>query len=346
MGFCIFGNVAVAAHHLRRRSIARVAIVDWDVHHGNGTQSAFYENGDVLTISLHQDGCFPPGSGGVDDNGEGAGAGANINVPLPRGGGRGRLRGRLRARGRAGARALRARLPARRERPRRERDGSARAHADALRRLPRADGADAGRGRAAVRRPARDRARGRLLVGLRAVLRSRDRRGALGHRERRRGSDARASCARRAATSSSRTRMRRSRAASRSSSSCPPSRPRPSARAAPARRGQSSSMIENIATSRRPGPSARRECLRRMPSKRRADAGDRAPRALVARVGLELHAGRAEDVEGVLEQQQLGGRVEARAAPGVAVPGASRSRCGRPPVRCRGSSTSPRRRRR
>jgi acetoin utilization deacetylase AcuC-like enzyme len=90
MGFCIFGNVAVAAHHLRGpRGVARVAIVDFDVHHGNGTQSAFYTDGDVLTISLHQDGCFPPGSGTVEENGEGAGAGANLNVPLPRGGGRG-----------------------------------------------------------------------------------------------------------------------------------------------------------------------------------------------------------------------------------------------------------------
>jgi acetoin utilization deacetylase AcuC-like enzyme len=80
----------VAAHHLRSaRGVARVAIVDWDVHHGNGTQSAFYDDGDVLTISLHQDGCFPPGSGTVEENGEGAGAGANVNVPLPRGGGRG-----------------------------------------------------------------------------------------------------------------------------------------------------------------------------------------------------------------------------------------------------------------
>jgi acetoin utilization deacetylase AcuC-like enzyme len=90
MGFCLFGNVAVAAHHLRSaRGVARVAIVDWDVHHGNGTQSAFYADGDVLTISLHQDGCFPPGSGSVEENGEGEGAGANVNVPLPRGGGRG-----------------------------------------------------------------------------------------------------------------------------------------------------------------------------------------------------------------------------------------------------------------
>ena len=90
MGFCLFGNVSVAAHHLRQaRGLARVAIVDWDVHHGNGTQSAFYDDPSVLTISLHQDGCFPLFSGAVEDNGEGAGAGANINIPLPRGGGRG-----------------------------------------------------------------------------------------------------------------------------------------------------------------------------------------------------------------------------------------------------------------
>jgi acetoin utilization deacetylase AcuC-like enzyme len=90
MGFCIFGNAALAALHLRSaRGVARVAIVDWDVHHGNGTQAAFYSEPDVLTISLHQDGCFPPGSGPVEENGEGKGAGANINVPLPRGGGRG-----------------------------------------------------------------------------------------------------------------------------------------------------------------------------------------------------------------------------------------------------------------
>ena len=89
--------------HARCAASARVAIVDWDVHHGNGTQSAFYENPTVLTISLHQDGCFPQRSGGVDENGEGAGEGANINVPLPRGGGRRRLRGGLRARRRAGA---------------------------------------------------------------------------------------------------------------------------------------------------------------------------------------------------------------------------------------------------
>jgi acetoin utilization deacetylase AcuC-like enzyme len=90
MGFCIFGNAAIAAHHaLDVRGLERVAVIDWDVHHGNGTESAFYADPRVLTISLHQDNCFPPGSGPVERTGEGPGEGFNINVPLPPGSGDG-----------------------------------------------------------------------------------------------------------------------------------------------------------------------------------------------------------------------------------------------------------------
>jgi acetoin utilization deacetylase AcuC-like enzyme len=90
MGFCLFGNAALAAHHARAaRGLERVAIVDWDVHHGNGTQAAFYADPSVLTISLHQDSCFPPGSGTIEEQGEGPGHGYNINVPLPPGSGDG-----------------------------------------------------------------------------------------------------------------------------------------------------------------------------------------------------------------------------------------------------------------
>jgi acetoin utilization deacetylase AcuC-like enzyme len=90
MGFCLFGNVALAALHARAvRGLERIAIVDWDVHHGNGTQSAFYADPSVLTISLHQDDNFPPDSGHLEENGEGDGEGYNINVPLPPGCGNG-----------------------------------------------------------------------------------------------------------------------------------------------------------------------------------------------------------------------------------------------------------------
>ena len=87
-GFCIFGNTALAALHARQaRGLSRVAIVDWDVHHGNGTEHAFYEDPSVLTISIHQDNNFPPESGAITDVGSGAGEGYNINVPLPSGSG-------------------------------------------------------------------------------------------------------------------------------------------------------------------------------------------------------------------------------------------------------------------
>ena len=61
MGFCLFGNVAIAIMHGRAaHGLGRVATVDWDVHHGNGTQAAFYHDRETLTISLHQDNLFPP----------------------------------------------------------------------------------------------------------------------------------------------------------------------------------------------------------------------------------------------------------------------------------------------
>jgi acetoin utilization deacetylase AcuC-like enzyme len=89
-GFCIFGNTALAALHAREeRGAERVAIVDWDVHHGNGTEHAFYEDGSVLTISLHQDNLYPADSGRVEDTGSGAGEGSTLNIPLPPGSGNG-----------------------------------------------------------------------------------------------------------------------------------------------------------------------------------------------------------------------------------------------------------------
>ena len=87
-GFCIFANTALAAVHARQaRGLSRVAIVDWDVHHGNGTEHAFYEDPTVLTISIHQDSNYPPNSGAIGDTGAGKGKGFNINVPLPPGSG-------------------------------------------------------------------------------------------------------------------------------------------------------------------------------------------------------------------------------------------------------------------
>ncbi len=85
-GFCIFSNIGIAIRHLRDRfGIGRVAVVDFDVHHGNGTETIFYEDAQTLTISLHQDGLYPVGRGGLEDAGMGDAAGKNINVPLPPG---------------------------------------------------------------------------------------------------------------------------------------------------------------------------------------------------------------------------------------------------------------------
>jgi acetoin utilization deacetylase AcuC-like enzyme len=87
MGFCVFNNVAVAVEALRSEArLERIAIVDWDVHHGNGTQHLFESERDVLFASLHQ---FPfyPGTGALDEQGGGAGLGATVNLPLPAGSG-------------------------------------------------------------------------------------------------------------------------------------------------------------------------------------------------------------------------------------------------------------------
>jgi acetoin utilization deacetylase AcuC-like enzyme len=87
-GFCLFNNIGVAIQHARHaRGLRRIAVVDFDVHHGNGTETGFYEDAEVLTISVHQDGWYPAGRGSRDDNGAGPGAGANINIPLPAGSG-------------------------------------------------------------------------------------------------------------------------------------------------------------------------------------------------------------------------------------------------------------------
>ena len=87
MGFCLLNNIAIAAEYLiRQYHLQRLAIVDLDLHHGNGTQDIFWARDDVLYISIHQS-PFYPGTGHVDDIGEGAGTGWTANVPLPPGSG-------------------------------------------------------------------------------------------------------------------------------------------------------------------------------------------------------------------------------------------------------------------
>ncbi len=88
MGFCIFNNGVLAALHARLiHEVDRIAFVDWDVHHGNGTEHAFWDDPNTLTISVRQDRLYPLGSGLLEHRGGGAGLGYNLNVPLPAGSG-------------------------------------------------------------------------------------------------------------------------------------------------------------------------------------------------------------------------------------------------------------------
>ncbi|MGF1471168.1 MAG: histone deacetylase [Rubrobacteraceae bacterium] len=82
MGFCLLNHAAVAAEYARFRGLERIAILDWDVHHGNGTQDIFYVDGEVLYLSAHQS-PFYPGTGAVRETGQGEGRGFTVNVPLP-----------------------------------------------------------------------------------------------------------------------------------------------------------------------------------------------------------------------------------------------------------------------
>lgn len=88
MGFCFLANIPLAIERAKQQfNIERIAVIDWDVHHGNGTQHIYWQRPDVLAISLHQDGCFPAGYSGENDIGEGAGTGYNMNIPLLAGAG-------------------------------------------------------------------------------------------------------------------------------------------------------------------------------------------------------------------------------------------------------------------
>ncbi|HLR61385.1 MAG TPA: class II histone deacetylase [Lentibacillus sp.] len=86
MGFCLFNNVAIAAKYARRKyGLKRILVLDWDVHHGNGTERAFENDSDVLFISIHQENIFPKGRGEITYSGKGDGEGYNVNIELPAG---------------------------------------------------------------------------------------------------------------------------------------------------------------------------------------------------------------------------------------------------------------------
>ena len=85
-GFCLLSNISIAVEAaFAEKKAARIAVLDWDVHHGNGTESIFYDRADVLTVSIHQERNYPSDTGFFNARGEGAGEKANLNIPLPPG---------------------------------------------------------------------------------------------------------------------------------------------------------------------------------------------------------------------------------------------------------------------
>lgn len=90
-GYCFFNNIGIAIEKLRSQGLKRAVVIDWDVHHGNGTQAGFYQDPDILTVSLHMNhgawGDTHPQTGSIDEAGEGSGLGKNLNIPMPYGSG-------------------------------------------------------------------------------------------------------------------------------------------------------------------------------------------------------------------------------------------------------------------
>ncbi len=144
MGFCLTNAAAVATHAALATGVERVCVLDWDVHHGNGTQDLFVDDPRVLAISLHQSPLWP-GTGGEHERGVGAGAGATVNITFPAGTGPDGVPRPVRGRGAAGARAAPSRAGARVVRLRRPSRRSARRACAGGRDLRRARARDARR---------------------------------------------------------------------------------------------------------------------------------------------------------------------------------------------------------